>query len=157
MSRPNPRWPIPDCARWKKSCAMSRPFPASGWPLRSSAATITTGSAADYVLTPTGWEALALMPERHKRLRALLGRLARSQASQPELEALARSARSLLKRAIESGWVASIDPPRPDVHFVQAHELTSEQQRAVDALCGGLEKFRVSLLFGVTGSGKKIG
>ena len=126
----------------------------SALPPRLRTAKAIPGSAVDYVLTPTGREALALMPERHKRLRALLGRLARSQASQPELEALARSARSLVKRAIESGWVASIDPPRPDVRFVQAHELTSEQQRAVDALCGGLEKFRASLLFGVTGSGK---
>src|SRR5438876_1178041 len=84
----------------------------SALPPRLRTAKAIPGSAVDYVLTPAGREALALMPERHKRLRALLGRLARSQASQPELEALARSARSLLKRAIESGWVASIDPPR---------------------------------------------
>src|SRR5216683_1302989 len=122
-------------------------------PRLRTAKTIPRG-AVDYVLTPRGREALALMPERHKRLRALLERLARGRASESELKALARGARSLVRGAINSGWVASIDPPRPDVRFVQAHELTSEQQRAVDALCGGLEKFRVSLLFGVTGSGK---
>jgi primosomal protein N' (replication factor Y) len=126
----------------------------SALPPRLRTAKAVPGGAVDYILTPTGREALARMPERHKRLRALLGRLARGRASESELQVLARSARSLVKRAIGSGWVASIDPPQSGARFVQAYELTSEQQHAVDALRGGLEKFRVSLLFGVTGSGK---
>ncbi|HLQ02068.1 MAG TPA: primosomal protein N' [Burkholderiales bacterium] len=126
----------------------------SALPPRLRTAKAIPRDAVDYVLTPAGREALALIPERHKRVRTLLGRLARGRASESELEPLARSARSLVKRAIESGWVAPIDPPQSGVRFVRAHELTSEQQRAVDALRGGPEKFRVSLLFGVTGSGK---
>src|SRR5712692_5342970 len=126
----------------------------SALPPRLRTAKAIPRDAVDYVLTPAGREALALIPERHKRVRTLLGRLARGRASESEHEPLARSARSLVKRAIESGWVAPIDPPQSGVRFVRAHELTSEQQRAVDALRGGPEKFRVSLLFGVTGSGK---
>ena len=126
----------------------------SAVPPRLRTAKAVPRDAVDYVLTPAGREALALIPERHKRLRTLLGRLARGRASESELEPLAQSARGLLKRAIESGWVAPIDPPQSGIRFVRAHELTSEQQRAVDVLLGGREKFRVSLLFGVTGSGK---
>ncbi|TMG79414.1 MAG: primosomal protein N' [Betaproteobacteria bacterium] len=126
----------------------------SALPPRLRTAKAVPRDAVDYVLTPAGREALALIPERHKRLRTLLGRLARGRASESELEPLAQSARGLLKRAIESGWVAPIDPPQSGIRFVRAHELTSEQQRAVDVLLGGREKFRVSLLFGVTGSGK---
>ena len=108
----------------------------SALPPRLRTAKAIPGSAVDYVLTPAGREALALVPERHKRLRALLGRLARGRASESELEPLAQSARGLLKRAIESGWVAPIDPPQSGIRFVRAHELTSEQQRAVDVLLG---------------------
>ncbi|TMG76667.1 MAG: primosomal protein N' [Betaproteobacteria bacterium] len=126
----------------------------SALPPRLRTAKAVPRDAVNYVLTPAGREALALIPERHKRLRTLLGRLARGRASESELEPLAQSARGLLKRAIESGWVAPIDPPQSGIRFIRAHELTSEQQRAVDALRSGAEKFRVSLLFGVTGSGK---
>jgi primosomal protein N' (replication factor Y) len=126
----------------------------SALPPRLRTAKAVPRGAVDYVLTPAGRAALALIPVRHKRLRALLERLARGRTSEPELEVLARSARSLVKRTIESGWVASIDPPQSGVCFIRAHKLTWEQQHAVDALRGGLGKFRVSLLFGVTGSGK---
>ena len=106
----------------------------------------------DYVLTPIGRDALAGTPPRHRRLRALLERLARGRAS--ELDAQASGSRNLLRRGIETGWIASIEPERSEPRFVHAHELTSEQGQAIGILRSGLEKFRVSLLFGVTGSGK---
>jgi primosomal protein N' (replication factor Y) len=87
-------------------------------------------------------------------LRALLSRLAQGRVSESELDAQARGTRSLLKRGIETGWIAPIEPERSEPRFVHAHELTSEQRQALGILRGGLEKFRVSLLFGVTGSGK---
>ena len=105
----------------------------------------------DYVLTPAGRDALATMPARRKRLRALLSRLAQGPTSESEL---ARSARSLLKRCIDAGWIAAVDPPRSEPRFVRAYELTTEQQQAIDRVRTGLEQFRVTLLFGVTGSGK---
>ena len=108
----------------------------------------------DYVLTPTGRDALAATPSRHRRVRALLSRLARGRASESELDTHARGGRNLLRRGIETGWIASIEPEPSEPRFVHAHELTSEQRQAIGILRAGLEKFRVSLLFGVTGSGK---
>src|SRR6266853_1966134 len=108
----------------------------------------------DYVLTPIGREALAATPSRHRRLRALLERLARGRASESELYAQGRGSRNLLRRGIEKGWIVSIEPERSEPRFVHAHKLTSEQGQAIGALRSGLGKFRVSLLFGVTGSGK---
>ncbi len=108
----------------------------------------------DYVLTPIGREALAATPSRHRRLRALLERLARGRASESELYAQGRGSRNLLRRGIETGWIASIEPERSEPRFVHAHKLTSEQGQAIGILRTRLEKFRVSLLFGVTGSGK---
>jgi primosomal protein N' (replication factor Y) len=108
----------------------------------------------DYVLTPTGRDVLAATPSRHRRLRALLGRLAQGRVSASELDAQARGGRNLLRRGIESGWIAAIEPERSEPRFVHAHELTTEQREAIGILRGELETFRVSLLFGVTGSGK---
>jgi primosomal protein N' (replication factor Y) len=50
--------------------------------------------------------------------------------------------------------VAAIPAPRSEPRFVRAHDLTAEQQSAIERLRAGLEEFRVNLLFGVTGSGK---
>jgi len=105
----------------------------------------------DYVLTPAGRDTLATIPARRKRLRALLSQLAPGPVSEAELS---RSARSLLKRGIDAGWITAMDPPRSKPRFVRAYELTTEQQDAIDRLRAGLDHFRVSLLFGVTGSGK---
>ncbi len=127
---------------------------AAALPPRLRTARTVPISPRDYVLTPTGKDALAATPSRHRRLRALLSRLAQGRASESELDAHARGARSLLERGIETGWIAPIEPERSELRFVHAHELTSEQRQAIGILRGGLEKFQVSLLFGVTGSGK---
>jgi len=107
-----------------------------------------------YTLTPSGTEALAAMPARRRRLRALLTLLAQGPASESDLAAQAGGSRGPLKRSIEAGWVAPIAATPSEPHFVRAHELTPDQVEALGALRGGLEKFGVSLLFGVTGSGK---
>jgi primosomal protein N' (replication factor Y) len=127
---------------------------AAALPPRLRTAKTVPISPRDYVLTPAGKDALAATPSRHRRLRALLSRLAQGRASESELDAHARGARSLLERGIETGWIVPIEPERSEPRFVHAHELTSEQRQAIGILRGGLERFRVSLLFGVTGSGK---
>src|SRR5258708_3201343 len=82
----------------------------------------------DYVLTPTGRDVLAATPSRQRRLRALLGRLAQGRASAAELDAQARGGRNLLRRGIEAGWIAAIEPERPEPRFVHAHELTARHR-----------------------------
>ena len=108
----------------------------------------------DYVLTPAGRDVLAATPPRQRRLLALLRLLAQGRVAAAEFDAQAKGTRSLLKRGIEAGWIAAIEPERSEPRFIHAHELTTEQRQAVGVLRGGLETFRVSLLFGVTGSGK---
>ncbi|TMH45469.1 MAG: primosomal protein N' [Betaproteobacteria bacterium] len=126
---------------------------AAALPPRLRTAKTVPIAPRDYVLTPIGREALAATPSRHRRLRALLERLARGRASESELTQ-GTGSRKLLRRGIEAGWISPIEPERTDPRFVRAHELTSEQENAIRVLRSGLEKFRVSLLFGVTGSGK---
>jgi primosomal protein N' (replication factor Y) (superfamily II helicase) len=107
-----------------------------------------------FALSPAGCAALAAIPSRQRRLRALLARLAERPGPASELAGTARAVPSLMRRAIEAGWVRPFFPERPTSGFVRAHELTVEQERALGALRGGLDAFGVSLLFGVTGSGK---
>jgi primosomal protein N' (replication factor Y) len=107
-----------------------------------------------YRITRTGAGALAGIPPKQRRLRALLTRLTEGPATATELEPCARGARRLLARGIDSGWVAPFEASPPEPRFVDAFELTPEQREALAALRPGLEKFGVSLLFGVTGSGK---
>jgi primosomal protein N' (replication factor Y) len=126
---------------------------AAALPPRLRTAKTVPIAPRDYVLTPIGREALAATPSRHRRLRALLERLARGRASESELTQ-GTGSRKLWRRGIEAGWISPIEPERTDPRFVHAHELTSEQENAIRVLRSGLEKFRVSLLFGVTGSGK---
>ena len=127
---------------------------AAALPPRLRTAKTVPLSPRDYILTPIGREALAATPSRHRRLRALLERLARGRASESELGTPGTGSRNVLKRGIEAGWIAHIEPERSEPRFVHAHELTSEQENAIGVLRSSPEKFRVSLLFGVTGSGK---
>jgi len=107
-----------------------------------------------YSLTAAGRDALAIAPKRKKRLRALLQRLACGQASRSELAALDRRVGKLLEQVLATGWVAGIDPPLTEARFLSVLELNPEQRHAVQALRAGLDRFGVSLLFGITGSGK---
>lgn len=107
-----------------------------------------------FALAPAGREALATLPKRQQRLRGLLTRLAQRPASESELAGQTRGVRSLLKQGSDAGWIAPFVPERPEPRFVRAHDLTAEQEQALRSLRRGFEKFGVSLLFGVTGSGK---
>src|SRR5882672_1560944 len=127
---------------------------AAALPPRLRSARPIPDAPHDYALTPAGAEALAAMSPRQRRLRALLARLAQGPAPQSELASQVRGARAALKRGIEAGWVAAVAVAQSEARFVRAHELTSEQEAAVGALSRTLEKFGVSVLFGVTGSGK---
>src|SRR6266508_5813370 len=95
-------------------------------PVLSRPAKLVPLAPRDYVPTPTGGEALAATASRHRRLRALLERLARGRASESELGMQGTGSRKLLRRGIEAGWIASIEPERSEPRFVHAHELTSE-------------------------------
>src|SRR5712675_709020 len=127
---------------------------AAALPPRLRTAKTVPALSRDYVLTPAGTDVLAATPPRHRRLRALLLRLAQGRASESELATQARGSRNPLRRGIEAGWIAAIEPERSEPRFVHAHELTAEQAQAVGTLRSRLDRFRVSLLFGVTGSGK---
>ena len=127
---------------------------AAALPPRLRTAKTVPSAPRDYALTPIGREALAATPPRHRRLRALLEPLARDRMSESELGIEGTGNRKLLRRCIEAGWIAPLEPERSEPRFVHAHELTLEQENAIRVLRPGLEKFRVSLLFGVTGSGK---
>ena len=104
----------------------------------------------DYVITPAGRGALAALPKRRARVRAVLERLAHT----PDPVRPRPGEGSIFKRCIETGWIAPSAPQRAPLQFVAAHTLTSEQKDAFESLRQTLGRFRVSLLFGVTGSGK---
>src|SRR6267142_4800376 len=93
----------------------------------------------DYVLTPAGRDVLAATPSRQRRQRAVLGLLAQGRVSAAELDAQAKGSRNLLRRSIEAGWIAAIEPERSEPRLVHAHELTAEQRQAIGGLRGGLE------------------
>jgi len=109
---------------------------------------------AAYGITQAGIEALTSTPSRQRRLRALLGLLSEGPHPEPDLAKLVRGARGLLRRGLDMGWIARLEPEQAQPGFVRVHELTSEQEQALARLRQGLSRFGVSLLFGVTGSGK---
>src|SRR5262249_49968594 len=127
---------------------------ATALPPRLRTARPAPDAPREYALAPAGRDALAALPTRQRRLRELLTRLAQGPASEVEIKASTTGARSLVKSGSDSGWIAPRLPERPAPHLVRAHELTSEQQQALGRLRQGFGKFGVSLLFGVTGSGK---
>jgi primosomal protein N' (replication factor Y) (superfamily II helicase) len=102
-----------------------------------------------FALTDAGRAALATVPARNARQRALLERLAPGPA---DAAALAPAERAQLARALEAGWIAASAPGRAEPRFIAAHELNAEQARAAEAVPA--DGFGVTVLFGVTGSGK---
>ena len=123
-------------------------------PPRLRAAKPVPASPGAYALTSAGRAALAAMPRRRTRERALFERLANGPAPENELVALGKGVRSLLRRNIASGRVRLVEPSRTATAFLAVHALTAEQTQALAAIQIGLSKFGVSLLFGITGSGK---
>jgi primosomal protein N' (replication factor Y) (superfamily II helicase) len=121
----------------------------SALPPRLRGAKPAPGAPRAFALTAAGRDALAVMPARHVRQRALLERLA---AVPVDAAQLAAAERAQLARALASGWIEAAEPGREVARFVAAHELNAEQAEAVAAVPA--RGFGVTVLFGVTGSGK---
>jgi primosomal protein N' (replication factor Y) (superfamily II helicase) len=102
-----------------------------------------------FALTPAGRDALATLPARRARQRALLERLAAGPRDETQLDA---PERAQLRRALAEGWIEGAAPERGAARFIAAHELNAEQAQAVAAVPAA--GFGVTVLFGVTGSGK---
>ncbi|TAJ54520.1 MAG: primosomal protein N' [Nevskiaceae bacterium] len=104
-------------------------------------------------LTEAGRRALAELPARAHRQHALLSALATADLQVPAGEASGFDA-GVLRRALEQAWVVEADPGSPIAPMNKAPALTAAQQEALDALQAAPAGFSVSLLEGVTGSGK---
>ena len=98
---------------------------------------------------------LAEFPKRKLVQLRLLSALQESTLSAAQIKALSPSAPSALKTLLESGWVEANATQLPSVHFTfkEEHQLTAEQQAAVDAV-NQQAGYHTFLLHGVTGSGK---
>lgn len=106
-------------------------------------------------LTAEGRAAREQLPARSIRLRRLLDRL----AELPFVDAAPGEADGLepasLRRALAEGWVLEQALPPPEIRAEEvAPELTAAQVRALSGLQAAPAGFSVSLLEGVTGSGK---
>ncbi len=99
-------------------------------------------------LTAAGHAALASLPARQRAQRAALESLL------PGPLPLAAIAAAMRRRLFDEGWIEQrAEPARAQPPRTQAPTLTEEQNAALRALRDG-EGFAVSLLQGVTGSGK---
>jgi len=111
-------------------------------------------------LTRTGRDEAAGIPGgRAPRQRALVERLAQSAASPTELESLGPRWRETLRHVVARGWVESIEAPLSIATLsagivTPGPNLTDAQAGVLRALTAASGKFAVSLLHGVTGSGK---
>lgn len=97
-------------------------------------------------LTDLGHSALPMLPVRSQRLRAAMQALAAGEST-VKIDAATR------RRGLEAGWFAEITAPPPQMQLGQSPALTPAQAQALAALQTG-SGFAVSLLEGVTGSGK---
>lgn len=66
--------------------------------------------------------------------------------------------RATLRRCLKKNWIEVVKPKAPEGTFHEADKptLNDEQNHAVEAICSDLndKKFQVSLVLGITGSGK---
>ncbi len=107
-----------------------------------------------YHLTALGREASAFV--RGSAQKRVLERLALAAVDATELSSLHPRWRPLLNGWMERGWVEAIavSPFAPPPILARGPELEGEQSLAVGTLLAGLGSFKVSVLEGVTGSGK---
>jgi primosomal protein N' (replication factor Y) (superfamily II helicase) len=98
---------------------------------------------------------LAQLPKRKVVQLRLLRALHEGALSAAQVRALAPTAPAVLKLLIEAGWVEAKTANAGPQKFVfnEAHQLTAEQQTAVDAV-NRAQGYQTFLLHGVTGSGK---
>ena len=116
---------------------------------------ITLKQSLDYTLSAAG-KALdvATLPKRRVVQQRILQALRQAPMSGAQLRGLSPSAPAVLKSLLEAGWVETCMPtPRASHAFNDAHALTIEQQRAVDAVTQ-TTGYGCYLLHGITGSGK---
>lgn len=110
-----------------------------------------------YYLTDAGRVALDSLPSRATALRSLLRQLADGPTDRTKLRSFGTQA--TIRRARSRGWIGSCpqsapaisDDPCPNKNWPQ---LTESQQQALQQLRMAAESGRVSLLDGITGSGK---
>lgn len=112
-----------------------------------------------YRLTDSG-RALdpAILPKRKVVGRRILENLHVEPRSLAQLKAISSTAGVQVKRLEAEGWIEPCDAPTQPVRvaghtFANAHQLTDEQQLAVDAVTQ-TAGFSCFLLHGITGSGK---
>jgi primosomal protein N' (replication factor Y) len=111
--------------------------------------------ALDYTLSAAGRALdMATLPKRRVVQQRILQALHQAPLSGAQLRSLSPSAPAALKSLIEAGWVeACVPQPRTTHIFNDAHALTDEQQRAMDAVAQQ-QGYGCFLLHGITGSGK---
>ena len=109
-----------------------------------------------YHLSPSGQALdLASLPKRKAVQLRLLTALQNNVLSTAQVRAISPTAPAALKLLIEAGWVETTAEHAKQQKFTfnEAHQLTQEQQTAVDAVNQALG-YQTFLLHGITGSGK---
>jgi primosomal protein N' (replication factor Y) len=115
---------------------------------------------ARYQITEEGLAiSIDTLPTRATLKRKLLTELKNGALSAQELAALAPGYRAVLREFLQLGWAstahaATPTPPARAKTVPSPHALTEEQALAVQTLQGQSGHFQVSLLHGITGSGK---
>lgn len=104
---------------------------------------------AAFALTAAGRAAMATLPARSRKRRALLERLAAGPVPAGALDGGA-ALRALLK----AGWAAPCALAEAAPALLPEEPLTAAQEAAVGAITGALDRYAAFLLLGVTGSGK---
>jgi len=123
--------------------------------LRSSEP-VSLKRALTYTLSASGRSLnLAEWPKRKAVQLRILTVLQQGPQSVGQLKTLATTTPAALKLLMEEGWVeAAVTDAEPEKFvFNEEHQLSSEQQAAIDAI-NGATGYQTFLLHGVTGSGK---
>ncbi len=113
-------------------------------------------AAIHWRLSSEGRRVLADAPPRAARQRQLLEQLAAAPDGYPEsaLRSLLPRATPVLARLTEQGLIEHCDPPAQPPEPRPGPALTADQARALDTINSAPDGFAVTLLQGVTGSGK---
>ena len=112
--------------------------------------------ALHYTLSRSGRSLdMNLIPKRRIVQHRILAALRQCALTNAQLRALSPSAASALKALLQAGWVeaCATSAARSTFAFNNAHTLTAEQQKAVDAITLS-KNYGCFLLHGITGSGK---
>jgi primosomal protein N' (replication factor Y) len=104
---------------------------------------------AAFAITAAGHAALATLPARSRKRRALLERLAAGPAAAAEIESGA-TLRALVKAGLVAPCAEAATMPR----LLPEEPLTAAQAAAVGAITDALDRYAAFLLLGITGSGK---